>query len=101
MGWLSSREDGRQSREPIDVGVGSTDLYLADVGPKKVPPIRVIREFLGLGLRDSKSLVDAAPLILAPGLRALDAERFKAALEEAGSTVELRPQADSRLHIVR
>lgn len=103
MGLWGRRPDVVAKPEPIEVGVGRTDLYLADYGLKKVPPIRVIREFLGLGLRDAKSLVDAAPLILAPKLGALDAQRFKAALEDAGATVELKSSGPSEggLHVVR
>jgi ribosomal protein L7/L12 len=103
MGLLSRKREAPAKPKPIEVGAGHTDLYLADYGTKKVPAIRVIREFLGLRLSDAKYLVDTVPAVIAPSLNATDAQRFKASLEEAGAVVELRAanMASSGLHLIR
>ena len=63
---------------------------LAEVGPNKIPVIKVVRELTGLGLKEAKDLVDAAPKPVKEGVARDEAERVKAALEEQGAKVEVK-----------
>ena len=66
------------------------DVILASAGDKKLNVIKVVKEALGLGLKDAKDLVDGAPKTLKEGASKEDAEALKKALEEAGATVEIK-----------
>ncbi|HEX8752300.1 MAG TPA: 50S ribosomal protein L7/L12 [Solirubrobacterales bacterium] len=68
----------------------TVDVHLADVGGQKVPVIKVVRNATGLGLKEAKALVDAAPGPVKEGVEREEAEKLKAELEEAGATVELK-----------
>ena len=63
---------------------------LAEVGPNKIPVIKVVRELTGLGLKEAKDLVDAAPKPVKEGVAKDEAEKIKAALEEQGAKVEIK-----------
>ena len=63
---------------------------LAEVGPNKIPVIKVVRELTGLGLKEAKDLVDAAPKAVKEGIARDEAEKIKAALEEQGAKVEIK-----------
>jgi large subunit ribosomal protein L7/L12 len=63
---------------------------LAEVGPNKIPVIKVVRELTGLGLKEAKDLVDAAPKPVKEGVAREEAEKIKAALEEQGAKVEIK-----------
>ena len=63
---------------------------LAEVGPNKIPVIKVVRELTGLGLKEAKDLVDAAPKPVKEGVTREEADRIKAALSEQGATVEIK-----------
>ncbi len=63
---------------------------LADVGANKIPVIKVVRELTGLGLKEAKDLVDAAPKPIKEGIAKDEAEKIKAALEEQGAKVEIK-----------
>ena len=63
---------------------------LAEVGPNKLPVIKVVRELTGLGLKEAKDLVDAAPKPVKEGVAKDEAEKIKAALEEQGAKVEIK-----------
>ena len=63
---------------------------LAEVGPNKIPVIKVVRELTGLGLKEAKDLVDAAPKPVKEGVARDEAERVKTALEEQGAKVEIK-----------
>jgi large subunit ribosomal protein L7/L12 len=63
---------------------------LAEVGPNKIPVIKVVRELTGLGLKEAKDLVDAAPKPVKEGVDKAEAEKIKAALEEQGAKVEIK-----------
>jgi large subunit ribosomal protein L7/L12 len=69
---------------------GTVDVVLADVGGQKVPVIKVVRGATGLGLKEAKALVDAAPKAIKEGVEREEAEKLKAELEEAGASVELK-----------
>jgi len=66
------------------------DVELTEVGPNKVKVIKVVREATGLGLKEAKALVDGAPSTVKEAVPTADAEALKAALAEAGATVELK-----------
>jgi large subunit ribosomal protein L7/L12 len=63
---------------------------LTEVGPNKIPVIKVVRELTGLGLKEAKDLVDAAPKAVKEGIAKDEAEKIKAALEEQGAKVEIK-----------
>ena len=62
---------------------------LAEIGPNKIPVIKVVRELTGLGLKEAKDLVDAAPKPVKEGVTREEADKIKAALEEQGAKVEI------------
>jgi large subunit ribosomal protein L7/L12 len=63
---------------------------LTEIGPNKIPVIKVVRELTGLGLKEAKDLVDAAPKPVKEGVAKDEAEKIKAALEEQGAKVEIK-----------
>ena len=63
---------------------------LAEIGPNKIPVIKVVRELTGLGLKEAKDLVDASPKPVKEGIARDEAEKIKAALEEQGAKVEIK-----------
>ena len=65
-------------------------VVLAEVGPNKIPDIKVVRELTGLGLKEAKDLVDGAPKPVKEGVSKEEAEKIKAALEEQGAKVEIK-----------
>ena len=66
------------------------DVVLTAAGDKKIQVIKVVRELTSLGLKEAKELVDSAPKAIKEGVSKDDAEKFKAALEEQGATIELK-----------
>ncbi len=66
------------------------EVVLAEVGPNKIPVIKVVRELTGLGLKEAKDVVDAAPKAVKEGVDKDEAEKIKAALEEQGAKVEIK-----------
>lgn len=65
-------------------------IVLADFGANKVGVIKAVREITGLGLKEAKDLVDAAPKPLKEGVSKADAEAAKKKLEEAGAKAEIK-----------
>src|SRR5262245_10584468 len=61
-----------------------------DVGPNKIPVIKVVRELTGLGLKEAKDLVDAAPKPVKEGIAKDEADKIKTALEEQGAKVDIK-----------
>ena len=66
------------------------DVILASFGAKKLDVIKAVREITGLGLKDAKDLVEGAPKTVKEGVSKDEAEKVKAALVEAGATVEIK-----------
>jgi large subunit ribosomal protein L7/L12 len=66
------------------------DVVLAAAGDKKIEVIKVVREVTGLGLKEAKDLVEAAPKPLKEGVAKAEAEELKKKLEEVGAKVELK-----------
>ena len=63
---------------------------LAEIGPNKIPVIKVVRELTGLGLKEAKDVVDASPKAVKEGVTREEAEKIKTALEEQGAKVEIK-----------
>lgn len=68
----------------------SFDVEVTEAGASKINVIKVVREVTGLGLKEAKDLVDAAPKMVKEGLKKEDAEALKKQLEEAGAKVTLK-----------
>jgi large subunit ribosomal protein L7/L12 len=68
----------------------SFDVVLAAAGGQKIQVIKVVRAITGLGLKEAKDLVDAAPKPVKEGVAQDEADSIKAQLEEAGATVEVK-----------
>jgi large subunit ribosomal protein L7/L12 len=66
------------------------DAVLTDVGANKILVIKAVRELTGLGLKEAKDLVDAAPKAVKEGVAKEEAEQVKEKLTEAGAAVEVR-----------
>ena len=66
------------------------DVILKAAGASKLNVIKVVRELTGLGLKDAKDLVEAAPKAIKEGISKEDAEAVKAKLEEVGAKVEIK-----------
>ncbi len=65
-------------------------VELTEAGAQKIAVIKVVKEALGLGLKEAKGAVDGAPAVLKEGMKKEDAEALKAKLEEAGAKVTLK-----------
>jgi large subunit ribosomal protein L7/L12 len=68
----------------------SFDVVLTAAGDQKLQVIKAVRELTGLGLKEAKDLVDAAPKAIKEGASKDEAEKIKAAIAEAGGTVEIK-----------
>ena len=66
------------------------DVILQAAGEKKIQVIKVVRELTSLGLKEAKDLVDAAPKAVLEKANKADADKAKAALEEAGASVDVK-----------
>ena len=66
------------------------DVVLVSAGQSKIPVVKAVKESTGLGLKEAKDIVDAAPKAIKEGVSKEEAEALKAALEEAGAEVELK-----------
>ncbi len=78
--------DGAAAAEEKD----SFDVELTEIGAKKLDVIKVVRGLTGLGLKEAKEAVEAAPKVLKEGASKEEAEDFKTKLEEAGAKVTLK-----------
>ena len=66
------------------------DVVLSAIGDKKLQVIKVVRAITGLGLKEAKDLVEAAPKAIKEGIAKEDAQDIKTKLEEVGATVEIK-----------
>jgi large subunit ribosomal protein L7/L12 len=66
------------------------NVELTEIGPNKVKVIKVVREITGLGLKEAKDLVDAAPKNIKEGVSKDEAEEIKTKVEEQGAKVTLK-----------
>jgi large subunit ribosomal protein L7/L12 len=75
---------------PAEEEKSTADVELTDGGANKIAVIKVVKEVLGLGLKEAKDLVDAAPSMLKAGMKKEEAEALKKSIEEAGGKVTLK-----------
>lgn len=68
----------------------SFNVELAETGANKIGVIKAVREITGLGLKEAKDLVDAAPKVIKEGVSKAEADDMKKKLEEAGAKVNLK-----------
>lgn len=66
------------------------NVELTSFGEAKIPVMKVVKEALGLGLKEAKELVEAAPTVVKEGMKKEDAEALKKQIEEAGGKAELK-----------
>jgi len=79
------RQEGRREEQ-----TEFTVMLLPVTSDKKMAVIKAIRELIGLGLKESKDFVEAAPKMVKDGLSAADAQELKTKLTEAGATIEVK-----------
>ena len=77
-------------KAPAEEEKSEFDVILAEVGANKMAVIKIVKDVTGLGLKESKEIVDNAPKPLKEGVSKADADEIKAKLEEAGAKVELK-----------
>ncbi|MCK5021675.1 MAG: 50S ribosomal protein L7/L12 [Candidatus Pacebacteria bacterium] len=82
-GPIASADDGAEEKSAFDV-------ELTSVGDQKIAVIKAVKGALGLGLKEAKDLVDAAPTVLKKDMKKEEAESLKKDIEEAGGKVELK-----------
>ncbi|SRR5258708_4626938 len=68
----------------------SFTVILSSAGEQKIAVMKVVKEVLGLGLKEAKDLVDGAPATLKEGMKKAEAEDFKKKIEAAGGKIELK-----------
>jgi large subunit ribosomal protein L7/L12 len=68
----------------------SFSLHLKSAGANKIAIIKVLKEALGLGLKEAKDLADGAPILLKEGLKKDEADKIKKQIEEGGGEAELK-----------
>lgn len=73
-----------------DAGKTEFDVELKEVGPNKIPVIKVVREITALGLAEAKALVDGAPKVIKEAVAKEEADEMIAKLTEAGAVAELK-----------
>lgn len=71
-------------------GSDTVNIELADAGQQKIGVIKVVKELLGLGLKEAKDLVEKAPVIVKENCKSEEADSIKAKLEEAGAKVNFK-----------
>lgn len=71
-------------------GKDAYTVHLASAGEQKIAVMKVVKEALGLGLKEAKDMVDGAPVDLKANVKKAEAEEMKKKLEEAGASVELK-----------
>jgi len=79
-----------QAEAPAQEEKFEFDVLLQEVGPNKIQVIKAIREITGLGLRESKELVDGAPSTVRQAVNKEEAEAARAKLEAAGAVIQVK-----------
>lgn len=82
---VAAANEPKEAAEPTEFNV-----VITAVGDKKIQLIKVVREITGLGLKEAKDLVDAAPKPVKEKVGKEDADKIKKQLEEAGATIEIK-----------
>jgi large subunit ribosomal protein L7/L12 len=81
---------GGAAAAPVEEEKDEFDVILTEAGAQKIQVIKVVRELTSLGLKEAKDLVDSAPKAVLEKANKDDADKAKAALTEAGATVEIK-----------
>jgi large subunit ribosomal protein L7/L12 len=81
---------GGGAEAPVEEEKTSFDVILKAAGAQKLAVVKLVKELTGLGLKEAKDLVDAAPKALKEGVAKDEAEALKKSLEEAGAEVEIK-----------
>ena len=81
---------GAAAAAPVEEEKDEFDVILTEAGAQKIQVIKVVRELTSLGLKEAKDLVDSAPKAVLEKANKDDADKAKAALTEAGATVEVK-----------
>ena len=81
---------GAETEEPEEEEQTEFDVILQEIGPTKVPVIKVVRELTSLGLKEAKAVVEAAPTPVIEGVSKEDADAAKAKLEAVGGIVGIK-----------
>ena len=81
---------GGAAAAPAEEEKTEFDVILKEIGAKKLDVIKAVRELTGLGLKDAKDLVEAAPKEIKTGVSKDEANTVKTALEAAGAVVEIK-----------
>ena len=81
---------GVQGSEEEESGDKTVTVTLTSAGDKKIQVLKAVRELTGLGLKEAKDLVDAAPKAVKEGISVEEAEEIKAKLTEQGASVEIK-----------
>lgn len=87
---LAAAAPGPAAGEAAAEEQDSFDIVLTGMGDKKIQVIKAVRELTGLGLKEAKDLVEAAPKAVKEGVPKDEAEEAKTKIEEAGGTAELK-----------
>ena len=74
----------------VSEGKESYTVHLASAGEGKIAVMKIVKEVLGLGLKEAKDLVDGAPVDLKSSVKKVEAEEWKKKIEEVGGKVELK-----------
>jgi len=81
---------GPAAAEAVVAEKSSFDVVLKSAGAAKLAVVKAVKESCGLGLKEAKDLVDAAPSVIKEGASKDEAESLKKTLEEAGAEIELK-----------
>lgn len=76
--------------DDADSGSSTVSVILTGAGDKKIQVLKAVRELTGLGLKEAKDLVEAAPKAVKEGIDKEEAEKIKKTLEEQGASVEIK-----------
>ncbi|WP_373531390.1 50S ribosomal protein L7/L12 [Vampirovibrio sp.] len=81
---------GPAAGAPAEEEVTEVSVILKDAGSNKIAVLKEVRSITGLGLKEAKDLVDAAPKAIKEGVKKEDAAKLKEQLEAAGATIEIK-----------
>jgi large subunit ribosomal protein L7/L12 len=90
MGMMPAAAAAGGEAPAADEGPTSFNVVLKEVGQQKIQVIKEVRALTGLGLKEAKELVDAAPKAVKEGVQEEEAKKVKEALEAAGATIEIK-----------
>ena len=81
---------GAAAGDAADAGDAASNIELTEIGGQKIAVIKVVKELLGLWLKEAKEMVEKAPVIVKENAKDDEIETFKVKLEDAGATVSLK-----------